>query len=172
VANASSNAIGEGFEGNTQIKRCAMIQRAVNPRQVVVLSLLAFLGLVAYPLGATFGRWFHGASPSQHSGMSPNPIVELDFGTIARGEQKEITFPIRNPKKHLVEVSDIGTSCDCFAVLLQTNVIGPGEQIWAKAKVDFTHDAAFKGSLRLSATGKSPTHAEAIFEIVADVTVE
>jgi hypothetical protein len=71
-----------------------------------------------------------------------------------------------------VEVAEVRTSCDCFHVILQPRVVGPGERVEATAIVDLAHDPQFTGHLGLDATGYTPSKNTIAFVIRANVKVD
>jgi hypothetical protein len=107
--------------------------------------------------------------PDQATLLLVSPRV-LDFGTVERGERKQLSFAIQNPGATPIEVVEVATSCDCFHVDVAKRVIAPGEQIEATAGLDLSHDRRFVGCLRLDATGRNSDTARA-FVIHAVVKV-
>jgi hypothetical protein len=81
--------------------------------------------------------------------------AELDFGVLPQGGHHDVTFWLQNPGQSPVEVFKVKTSCDCFEVALEKNVIQAGEKVSARASVDFSKDPEFAGRLRLEATGEA-----------------
>jgi hypothetical protein len=104
---------------------------------------------------------------SSHDAGSPadvaaTPIVvtpiELDFGMVAKGSRHEQTVWLRNNTSQMLEIALTKSSCDCFHLKLETDVLEPGEKTQGLAVLDFSAEPQFTGrlGLDLQGFGKSP----------------
>jgi hypothetical protein len=99
-------------------------------------------------------------------------ITDLDLGTIPKGAVRKIEFDLHNPGDKVVKITQIETSCSCLRVSLETMEIEPGKTVVGKAKIDFSDDDKFVGSLGLKATGLVESATASAFVIKVSVHVE
>lgn len=55
------------------------------------------------------------------------PVHELDLGTLTVGEEKTVSFTLRNVGEHLMIIHNAVTSCGCTAVQFDKSPIRPGK---------------------------------------------
>ncbi len=112
--------------------------------------------------GGNAGARFTLLTPSQ---------AELDFGTLPQGGKGALTFTLKNTSASVVEVARIESSCPCLAVELEKNILGPGEEAAATARVDLASEPNFRGAVRLEATGLTGTAGVKAFRISCNLQV-
>jgi hypothetical protein len=97
-------------------------------------------------------------------------LTALDFGTMPQGEHGEIVFWLLNPNPETVEIAYIDSSCDCFRIDLDKQIVAGGEKIRAVAHLELEKEPRFSGELQPEARGRTPA-GDIAFSIQARVGV-
>jgi hypothetical protein len=70
---------------------------------------------------------------------------------VPKDSRREVRFNLRNPTQHVIKVTTIRTSCDCFVIDVENAVVPAPGQRSATARLDLT-GVNFTGRLELTAT--------------------
>ncbi len=97
--------------------------------------------------------------------------AELDFGTLAKGGNGEVTFWLHNAGASAVEVTRVETSCSCFYLDLPEKTVPAGERIEVTARIDLASDPTFVGEFCPEISGLTSTKGVRAFRVSGKVRV-
>jgi len=84
--------------------------------------------------------------------LSPS-TVEVNLGFVAPGGQAHHVLTLWNPRRRVVDVAEVRTSCDCLRINLARRAVGPSERVAALVQLDLALEPEFCGGLDMTVDG-------------------